>query len=366
MQKVLSFAVAAVMVLAAFTLSGCGTKAPDLVGMKQADAVRALEDAGFKLGEVSQVMTDTVPLGMIAAQSPAADERVRGRTPTMDLAVSFSDGKRVLVPTVGDMEQVTAEQVATSLGLVPLVVDEYSDETAKGMVAAQSPSPGAEVDAGSTLLIVTSKGPAPEKANVPDVVGDSKADGEASLEKAGFVVEMFEVYDSEVAKGKIIAQEPEAGKSATVGSKVQFIASLGKGTGAVKVPSVTGETEADAISEIEDANLTVSKISQYDPEVKKGVVAEQFPDSGATAAKGSEVLIVVSKGAEPESTVSVPDVQGETAAAATQELEDEGFTVTVQEVVGDTAADAVVFQFPAPGSDAAPGSDVLVVIQVAE
>ena len=99
--------------------------------MKQADAVRALEDEGFKLGEVSQVMTDTVPLGMIAAQSPAADERVRGDA-TIDLAVSFSDGKRVMVPTVGDLEQVTAEQVATSLGLEPLVVDEYSDETVEG------------------------------------------------------------------------------------------------------------------------------------------------------------------------------------------------------------------------------------------
>ena len=113
---------------------------------------------------------------------------------------------------------------------------------------------------------------------------------------------MFEVYDSEVAKGEIIAQEPEAGKSATVGSKVQFIASLGKGTGAVKVPSVTGETPRTTPSqEIEDAGLKVQKISQYNPDVKKGVVAEQFPESGATAAKGSEVLIVVSKGAEPSS-----------------------------------------------------------------
>lgn len=366
MRKVLSLAVAAVIALAAFTLSGCGTKTPDLVGMKQADAVRALEDAGFRLGEVSQVMTDTVPLGMIAAQSPAAGERIRDRTPTMDLAVSFSDGKRVLIPTVGEMEQVTAEQVATSLGLVPLVVDEYSETTVKGIVAAQSPAPGAEVDAGSTLLIVMSKGPAPEKAKVPDVVGDSKADGEASLEKAGFVVEMFEVYDSEVGKGKIIAQQPEAGKSATVGSKVQFIASLGKGTGAAKVPSVTGETEADAISEIEDAGLKVSKISQYDPDVKKGVVSEQFPSSGATAAKGSEVLIVVSKGAEPETTVEVPDVQGQTAAAATEVLDAEGFSVTVQEVPSDAAADAVVFQFPSPGTQAAPGSDVLIVIRVAQ
>lgn len=365
MRKVRVVTVVMAIALAALALTGCGDKVPNLVGMKQADAVRALEEEGFKLGEVSLVMTDTVPLGMIAAQSPAADERVRGDD-TIDLAISFSDGKRVMVPTVGELEQVTAEQVATSLGLEPLVVDEYSEETVKGQVAAQSPSPGAEVDAGTTLLMVVSKGPAPEKAKVPDVVGDDKEDGKASLEKAGFVVEMFEVYDSEVAKGDIIGQEPEAGKSATVGSKVQFIASLGKGTGAVKVPSVVDDSEDDAIEDIEDAGLKVQKISQYNPDVKKGVVAEQFPESGSTAAKGSEVLIVVSKGAEPSSEVAVPDVQGETAAAATDALEEAGFVVTVQEVPSETGADSVVYQFPAAGTEAVPGSGVLIVIQVVQ
>ncbi|TLM98096.1 MAG: PASTA domain-containing protein, partial [Actinobacteria bacterium] len=45
--------------------TGCnrGPTVPDIVGMRQADAVRALEDAGYKLGDVSAVATTGVELG---------------------------------------------------------------------------------------------------------------------------------------------------------------------------------------------------------------------------------------------------------------------------------------------------------------
>ena len=345
-------------------LSGCGgAKVPNVVGMRQADAVRTLQEAGYLLGDVSQVATDSVQLGMIAAQEPAAGERAKDGS-AVSLAVSFSDGQRVLVPTMVGLTQVTAEGV-TALNLAPLFVEQYVADVDSGVVADQVPAPNAEVDAGSTLVMVVSKGKAPDKADVPDVTGKTEADAESALDSAGFSAEVYKAYNSDVAKGKVIAQVPEAGTSALTGSSVQIVVSLGKGTGAVKVPDVTGDSESSAVDAIESAGFTAQKVSQYDAEVAKGKVSVQFPDAGATAAKGSEILIVVSLGAEPADTVAVPNVKGKSPQQATTVLEDAGFTVALQKAPSDTGVGTVVYQFPTANTKVAPGSEVLIVEGVA-
>lgn len=365
MRKLSAFAWAAVLLFAILALAGCGgPEVPNVVGMNQADAVRALQDEGYLLGEVTAVATDTVPLGTIAGQVPAAGERAKDGT-AVDLQVSFSDGQQVIVPTVTGLSQTTAEGVADTLRLTPVIVEQYSDDVVDGEVGGQVPEPGAQVTPGSNLVMVVSKGPEPEKSKVPDVTGKSQSDAEAALESAGFSVEVFSVYDSEVAKGKVMAQLPGAGESARTGSVVQIVVSLGAGTGSAKVPAVVGKTESSAVSAIESAGLKSQKVSQYDPSVAKGTVISQFPDSGSTAATGSEVLILVSKGAEPADTVAVPNVVGMALADATAALEAAGFTVTTQEVASEESAGGVFYQFPAAGTMAAPSSDVLVVVAAA-
>ena len=61
------------VLVAALLLGGCGgPKVPDVVGMRQDEAVRALQDDGYLLGDVSAVATNSVGVGLIAAQDPAA------------------------------------------------------------------------------------------------------------------------------------------------------------------------------------------------------------------------------------------------------------------------------------------------------
>ncbi len=360
MRRSLVFVLLTALVVAAAALTGCGPKVPDVVGMGQAEAVRTLQDAGYKLGDVTFVATGTVPLGMIAAQRPAAGENARKDT-AVDLGVNFNDGTRVRVPVVVGLTQVTAENVATTLRLIPLTVQQYSASIPKGEVASQSPEPNAEVTPGSTLVIVLSKGVAPAKTKVPAVTGKTQADAEAALTAAGFPDEVFKVYDSTVAKGKVITQLPAAGTSVVAGTKVQMIVSLGAGTGAVKVPTLTGKKEADANSAIQSAGLKVRKVTQYSGSVAKGIVAQQFPNAGSTTAAGSEVLIVVSLGVEPTNAVTVPDVVGKTVDAASAALKELGFTVSLEEASSQPASGTVSFQFPQADSSVSPGSDVLLV-----
>jgi len=348
------------------TLSGCRATVPDVVGMRQADAVRALEDAGYRLGKVSLVVTDAVGVGVVTAQDPAAGEKARDDT-LVDLAINASTGDEVTVPSVTGLTEAAAVSSAESAELTPLVTKQYSDMAVEGVVATQSPSPGSTVSIGDTLVIVVSKGKAPAKAKVPNVVGKSQGDAESAIEKAGFTVATTKVYYDSVAKGKVIAQQPKANASVNKGSKVQIVVSLGKGTGSATVPSVKGKSESDASKAITDAGLKTKVMKQYSDSVAKGKVIDQFPASGAKAAAGSEVLIAVSLGKEPAGTVAVPDVMGLSEADAVAAIEDAGLVAQVQRLPSESvAADSVGYQFPAAGAQVAAGSEVLVAVSTGQ
>ncbi len=355
-------AVLLVLMLAlAALITGCGPSVPDIVGMKQADAVRALEEAGYKLGNVNAVATKDVPLNTVAATNPPAGESAREGT-AIDVSVNLADGETVIVPNVSDMEQVTAEGIAKTLGLTGVVAEQYSDTAPKGTVFEQVPTAGSEVVTGDTLVMVVSKGAEPAKAKVPSVTGKSQANADSALKSAGFVMAPHSVYDSKVANGAVIAQVPASGATAKVGSEVDVLISLGPGTGSIKMPNVVGKSEADAKSAISSAGLAPVVVKTFSDTIAKGKVIAQFPDAGTTAAKGSEALIQVSLGKESTS-VEVPDVSGMTEADAVAALEAAGLVATVQPVANDTATPGTVyFQFPAGKTQAAPGSGVLVVV----
>ena len=356
-------AVVTALIAVVLSLSGCGgPEVPDVVGMRQADAVRALQDAGYLLGDVSAIATTSVEVGLIAAQDPPAGTRLK-EGEKVALSANFSNGVDALVPSVVGLEQVTAENVATSTGFVPLVVEQYVVSVAKGFVAAQVPEAESETSSGATLVIVVSKGEAPETSKVPDVEGKSESAATSAIEDAGFDAKVVKVYDSDVDKGDVIAQSPDAGDELVVGSEVQIVVSLGKGTGTVSVPNVTGKKEADAVNALEDKGFNPEIFRQYSDTVAKGVVAEQFPDSGSTVAKGADVAIVVSLGKEPAGTVKVPDVMGMTEADAVDALEGEGLKADLQRAQSSTVESGTVgYQFPVGGEDVVPGSSVLVVV----
>jgi len=361
-----SVVLAAVLIAVAVGVSGCGgPEVPDVVGMRPDDAVRTLQDAGFKLGDVSQVATDGVTLGMVAAQSPAAGEEADEGS-AVSLAVSFSDGERTLVPTVTGLSEVTAQNVADTLGLVPVTVEQYSTDVANGIVAAQVPEPEADVAVGATLVIVISKGPAPAKAAVPDVKGKTESAAKSALSAAGFSTETFKVYDSSVAAGAVVAQSPAAGTTVLGGSRVQIIVSMGKGVGAATVPAVTGKTQSAASSAISAVGLKPRVVSQYHATAAKGAVAAQFPSAGASVAAGAEVLIVVSNGPEPVGTVTVPDATGKTAEEASALLSGAGLTVSVEEAASDLDPGMVFYQFPQPNTAVPPSTEVLIVVARAQ
>ena len=200
----------------------------------------------------------------------------------------------------------------------------------------------------------------PPCSHVPDAVGDNQAAAQAAIAAAGLTVAITEAYSDTIPAGSVISQTPAMGTLVARGSAVALIVS--KGPKPVAVPDVKGETQTAAQATITAAGLTVDTTTEaYSDTIPPGSVISQTPAMDTLVAPGSAVALVVSKGPEP---VAVPDVKGETQAAAVAAIEAAGLTVdTLTEAYSNTIpAGSIITQTPAMGTLVARGSTVSLVV----
>jgi eukaryotic-like serine/threonine-protein kinase len=349
-------AVALVAGFMVFALAGCGPKVPNVVGMPADQAVRELQSAGYLLGATTKMYTSAVPPGQVFEQNPRAGDNLREGQPVA-ITVAAALGS-ISVPDVSKMSADEASSAIAGIGLLPMQVDEYSTDVAKGSIGGQIPEAGAKVDVGATVVYVVSKGTAPTKVKVPDITGKKQEDADAAIKKAGLKPAAQKAYSDTVSKDVIALQNPAAGASVSPGSTVSYVVSLGKPTKAVTVPKVTGKSESDAVAALKSAGLSSETYREADPNVAEGVVISQMPPSGSETVAGGIVGILVSLGSE--STVDVPDVTGKSADNAKSAIEAAGLiAVPVEQPSADVGKGDVIQQLPVAGSVVPAGSQVL-------
>src|SRR5207249_7034594 len=131
---------------------------------------------------------------------------------------------------------------------------------------------------------------------------------------------------STVASGSVISESPTAGTRVASGSAVDLVVSSGAPPPTqVAVPNVVGQMQAAAASAITGAGLTVGTVTQQSSStVAAGSVISESPTAGTRVASGSAVSLVVSSG---PAQIAVPNVVGQTQAAATSAITGAGLTV---------------------------------------
>jgi eukaryotic-like serine/threonine-protein kinase len=149
----------------------------------------------------------------------------------------------------------------------------------------------------------------PATATVPSVVGLPQQAATGRLRAAGFNVQI-RLVPSRRPKGVVISQAPQAGAILSRGSTVAL--SVSGGPPKTGVPDVVGLRAAEAVSKLDAAGLKVEQktVASSKP---AGTVVAQRPAAGEQAARGTTVVLEVSKGPQ---RVAVPDVAGEKAADA--------------------------------------------------
>ncbi|MCH5280638.1 MAG: Stk1 family PASTA domain-containing Ser/Thr kinase [Lachnospiraceae bacterium] len=170
-----------------------------------------------------------------------------------------------------------------------------SDEVEVNKVISQDPEAGEMVAEGDVITLVISTGA--EEIDVPDVVGKEEEEAIHILEEAKFIVSITEGYDDNVEEGRVISQDPEAGRKVENGAIITITISQGPEEKKVDVPDLRGLTESAAKDRLATYNLAAGSVTEeYSDSVTKGLVISQSYSPGMEVAEGTKVDIVLSLG----------------------------------------------------------------------
>jgi serine/threonine-protein kinase len=347
---------------------------PNVVGKSETDAVAEIRAAGLSPQTVHD-FSPTVPSGVVIDQIPNAASVSapvkKSKTwlwillgvlalALIAIGAFLWLNRTTAVPDVVKMPQDQAQSAIIAAGLkVGTVTTTQTTEASEvGKVVEESPAAGSDAKVGSVVNITVSGGQ--RLVTVPNVVGMTSAEAQASLSAAGLAAAAQSGNSSTVPKDTVMSQAPAAGQQVPPGTSVGITVS--QGPKSASVPDVIGQTQADATAALKAAGLGVKVVTNYNATTPKGDVYSQAPAQGTLVAPGTIVSLAVSNGQAPApTTVLVPNVIGDTQSAATTTLKNLGFKVAVSQIASGTAGE-VVGQTPAADTKEPKGSTISILV----
>jgi len=189
--------------------------------------------------------------------------------------------------------------------------------------------------------------------SLPNVVGKSQAQAEATLTTSGLVVgSVVRQFNSSVAEGLVISQSPAPAPGALVayGTLVSLVVSEGPQSAAIAVPSLIGLVQADAEAAVTAAGLVIgTETTGFDLTVPAGSVSSQSPAPSTLVPPKDPVNLVISLG---RAFINVPSFAGVSLVTAEQQIAAADFvlgTVTAQSSIS-VPIGAVISQSPVAGT----------------
>lgn len=144
------------------SLGAAKVEVPGVVGWSSSDAQAAIQNAGLTVGSVSEKYSDDYEAGTVISTDPASGTKVN-KGSAVNLTVSKGkETKMVSVPSLSGKTQSVAEQALTSVGLtVGTVTEAYNSSVSAGYVISQTAAAGSQVEEGTSIGFVVSKGAEP-------------------------------------------------------------------------------------------------------------------------------------------------------------------------------------------------------------
>ncbi len=265
---------------------------PKVVERPPDQANRVLRAAGLQPSFVENEFSTTVADGLVTRTEPPAGRRVQ-----RDGLVKYwvSAGRPIV--EVPNLVGKTLQQAAAQLSEAGLKVGknegEFSEDEPAGTVLDQNPSAGRRVRSGDEIDLTVSQGE--EKAIVPDVFDEPEADAVEILANAGFRVKRFYEPHPTVRNGSVFDQDPKPNEEVPPGSVVDIF--ISQGPEEFDMPDVRGETEEDAVDELQNRGLDVRVVRDptYPDPSQSGRVVDQFPAPGTPVERGDNVEITVAE-----------------------------------------------------------------------
>lgn len=207
-----------------------------------------------------------------------------------------------------------------------------------------------------------------EKVPVEDVYGKTQEEAQQILEGQGLYMFVVAEQKSDQPKGTILEQDPAKGTMVEKGETVNVIIAgeqnidFSDSQENVIVQGVTGKSEKEAVSLLQNSGLKVSKAYEYNDSVEAGKVISQNPAYGTSVTKGSTVTLVISQG---KKSVKVPSVKGMSESKAVSALAAAGLKADVKKAYSDSVeAGLVISQSAAEGKLVPADSTVTITVSL--
>ena len=265
----------------------------------------------------------------------------------------FSSGPGGLA-VIPDLTGRTLEAATEALSPLQLVIDQAEENSAtvpEGEVTRTDPEASSRVFKGSSVTIYLSLGP--EQLRVPDAIGLSSQEARSLLSDSGFTPGSISNFFAQEPTGQVFGLSAEAGAILNQGSVIDILVSLGP------LPEIAGLPGEEARSLLAQLELRVDESEVFNNEVPSGsavgLVLTKTP-----LPEGGRVTLEISKGPE---IVIMPNVVGETIAAAKTLLEDLGLRVVIDtnQLSSNFGIAQVRSQRPTTGSELRVGDSVTIV-----
>ena len=294
-------AIAALAVGFALLVSGCGdttATVPNTVNQTLAVGQQMLGDKGFK-STVKRV-TDKQGKDEILSQDPVGGTE-QSTSDAVALTVSNGPGDGIVPNVAGDPAD-RAEQQIRDAGFKPVVVEVYSSAHQAGFAVGTTPTSGSDVEKDTKVTLKISKGA--QQVKVPNVVGLTEGSADTALTNAGFRVDHSYQVSSK-SPGKVLAQDPSSGGSASIGSSVQI--TIDQAPKKVTVPNAVGQTQSQGDRTLQNAGLDAVYATRIvTNRSQDGIVLAMSPGSGSKVLQGTNVALTIGKYNQP--TPPVPPV----------------------------------------------------------
>ncbi|WP_436965654.1 Stk1 family PASTA domain-containing Ser/Thr kinase [Staphylococcus shinii] len=239
---------------------------PSLYGMSKSEAISKLEDLGIKDSKVKQAYSkQNVAKGLIESQNISPGDKVKVNDSNIELIESLGT-KQVYVDDYENKSFKTAKEALESKGFKVEVSEEKNDDKVKkDDVISQSPK-GEEVDEGSTISFVVSKGKEESKDDSKDKAEDKDdKDKDDSKDEEAATKEYTETYqvqytgdDDESQEVKVyIRDKDDQGSSAAQTFKI-------KENKTIKIPMTIEKGKTAGFTVRVDDKVVADKDIPYD------------------------------------------------------------------------------------------------------
>ena len=186
---------------------------PDLTGLDQASAEKALTSNSLTLGDSTSEFSSQVPAGYVVRSNPAAGASVKRNT-----LVSLVISKGIQQVSIADYKGKVSDQALNELSDAGFDVKQqyvYSEDLPAGVVISQTPGAG-NADKGSHVTLIISKGS--EYVFIPNLFSLTQAKAVATLKDLDLKVNVKTVGKKKV---KVVTNvSPKVGTKVKRGSTV--------------------------------------------------------------------------------------------------------------------------------------------------